>query len=784
MGFSAYSWGHPKEVRGLVSEVKLYLGRVRQLCRAAGAALNAADLHLLRLEGDPRDKESLHALRRMLRSVSIRSRALGLSDAHLFAGAREALVRKTFERQTPLSNPELDLLFDSVDVLKRYFQFVHDAATTGSALSPGQSLRALQRQVSAMGAPSRVAVSPDRNIAESTSCKRLGELLTEDGHATREQLNEALRIQRIPSAQWRIGDILNSESGVPRSQLERAAVIQGGEGNTRPLGEILIDLGTVESADVGRALAKQKTSQPPPLGEVLVRLGAVPAKTVAQTIRQQRAVCDLARYGLAWAPQRIEGDSKTAQGGLRYEKENGIYRDFVVRTEDHLDQAELLLLHLELDPEDAQALKALSGIFHAIERVARFLALEDIRSFCHEAGRLVDRVQEGSVQLDDALCDLLFDAVQLVRRHGVYVEAALVTEGALMQERGLPQCIQCIRHAAEGRRVGISVKRLRPCAVGKRLGEILLESGVATQAQLDRALSAQAQSRDRLRLGDVLVEEAYLNWPQLRAALDAQQREPALGRLGDILVAWGIMSRAEVEAARDRQEAPPHRPKLGELLVRAGAVSAKTVARALRRQRAALAQAGAAAVFATTILAPSAQSVTAYALEDPEEQAATAAPLAEVSTDTKRDALSEAIRALFGADSTTTAWDPERRNEAWETSRAVPSNGLSSYAGDGPSLENLFGHGLETPAEAVETDSNEDPGRRVGEQTASQHADLEAVQPPENEGTGISKREIRIVTNAFLGLQSPTFAGAAGLKELNSEDVLAVIQSALNASKS
>ena len=89
------------------------------------------------------------------------------------------------------------------------------------------------------------------------------------------------------------------------------------------------------------------------------------------------------------------------------------------------------------------------------------------------------------------------------------------------------------------------------------IGTVLLEIGMVTQRDLDRALEIQIRevcqavvSRPR-RVGELLVEQEAISEEQLQRALAIQSRRRHMG-LGDVLVEMGALSQENLEDAQSQ----------------------------------------------------------------------------------------------------------------------------------------------------------------------------------------------------------------------------------------
>ena len=466
--------------------------------------------------------------------------------------------------------------------------------------------------------------------------------------------------------------MLYEQVKVSHAQLDHALEIQKAEPSRGRIGEILVEMGAARPADIEAALESQDRPSAPRLGEVLVRSGRAPAKEVAHAIRRQGFLQDLVRYGLASVAARFAPSlgrkEEPAKGGERVlEGDAEAYREFLLRAEECLVSAEAALLRLESDADDARAVEQACRVFHALARISGYLGLDDIRRLAYAAEGLVQEARGGAMVMSGPVLDVAFDAVEALRRHTGHVAEALASGAPLAREEHLPEYVACIKAVTAGGTAGLSLSTITPQASERKLGDILVESGLVSQEAIDAALQAQGIEPERLKLGDILISQAKVSRSQLDEALRAQEADPSLGKLGDVLVQWGVLEPSDIEEALARQR-HPERPRLGELLVRSGAASAKTIAHALRSQQAGLARgATAATIVATTVMVPAMQASAETPLS-----AAGGSALVYVDTqpdaglDTDMDGLTDDVEAALGTDPEEADTDGDGMPDGWE----------------------------------------------------------------------------------------------------------------------
>jgi hypothetical protein len=112
---------------------------------------------------------------------------------------------------------------------------------------------------------------------------RLGELLIEDKLITRDQLDEALRVQGTVRAYLPLGQILLMQGVLTRAQLTTS--LKRHRKRAR-LGELLISAGHITPTQLETALARQQQKRRP-LGATLISLGYVTEQTMREALCAQ-----------------------------------------------------------------------------------------------------------------------------------------------------------------------------------------------------------------------------------------------------------------------------------------------------------------------------------------------------------------------------------------------------------------------------------------------------------------------------------------------------------------
>ena len=204
-----------------------------------------------------------------------------------------------------------------------------------------------------------------------------------------------------------------------------------------------------------------------------------------------------------------------------------------------MDAADLHLLTLETDPGNQDAINAVFRAFHTIKGVSGFLALNEVQSLSHEAENLLDRSRKGELDLVGRAIDVTFDAVDMLKQLIDNVGVALGSGEPMALVPGMSTLILQIKSVAMGLApVQQTPEELPPASPGKRLGEILVDVGAATEDAVQEAMLRQRMPAPPRKVGEILVEEGKVSPAVLGEVLRVQAEEPGLVVLASFSSRW------------------------------------------------------------------------------------------------------------------------------------------------------------------------------------------------------------------------------------------------------
>jgi hypothetical protein len=133
--------------------------------------------------------------------------------------------------------------------------------------------------------------------------------------------------------------------------------------------------------------------------------------------------------------------------------------------------------------------------------------------------------------------------------------------------------------ALNGDAIAIRNGAARRHVVVLRLGDLLVSEGLATHAEVQKALRVQSQSATYMPLGHILVAQKVITRSQLLSVLDRHRRR---SKLGELLIKSQAITAGQLETALAEQRR--WKQTLGEVVVRLKVVTEEQIRRALCQQ--------------------------------------------------------------------------------------------------------------------------------------------------------------------------------------------------------
>jgi two-component system chemotaxis sensor kinase CheA len=298
----------------------------------------------------------------------------------------------------------------------------------------------------------------------------------------------------------------------------------------------------------------------------------------------------------------IEGQNINAENdnlAIDIKEDSEIFLEFLSESHDHLEEAESNILTIEEDTHDLEPINAIFRSIHSIKGSAGFLGLIDMQKLSHELETLLDRARKGEITITQEIIDICLDSIDVL---GKLRENLAIKVGKVLGKvadsnsphKEQPINIQPIIDkilsvlnketrqkdiVKEQHETDISsdestqahtsqTGKLEQKSEEHYIGKILVDDGVITQEQLDKAL----KNKNR-KIGEIFVDEGLTTTDKVEEAVKEQKL------LGEILIEKGEITESQLEEALEEQNR-----KVGEVLVRDGATTSTKIDSALQQQ--------------------------------------------------------------------------------------------------------------------------------------------------------------------------------------------------------
>ncbi len=172
--------------------------------------LSTIEISLIDLEQDPSDVETINAIFRPFHTIKGVSSFLNLESINKLAHSAENLLDHARNRAIQIDADIIDIVLESVDMLKNMIQNVQRALESGSAIDDNINTVDLTQRIEALN-----------TRASNTEEKPLGEILMESGSVSPEDIEASLERQK-EEPEKKIGEIL-----VEQRKIDSKTVISG-----------------------------------------------------------------------------------------------------------------------------------------------------------------------------------------------------------------------------------------------------------------------------------------------------------------------------------------------------------------------------------------------------------------------------------------------------------------------------------------------------------------------------------------------------------------------------
>jgi two-component system chemotaxis sensor kinase CheA len=273
-----------------------------------------------------------------------------------------------------------------------------------------------------------------------------------------------------------------------------------------------------------------------------------------------------------------------------------ILADYVVESLDHLASAETILVALESQPDDTEAINTVFRSFHTIKGTSGFLGLDRTQRLAHLGENLLSRARNGEIQVTGGYADLALEACDMLKIMVEEIRFA-VPGGPLETPDDLIDLLTRLtdpeahgygpdgisKSASSASALEAKAPDAEEPEPPRNMGEILLDRGIVTPEGVARALEDQ-RAGDPRHVGEILVEKEAVSPQAIVQALDTQAKVGArkasdatirvsTGRLDSLINMVGELVIAQSMIAQDPDAATHANPRLAKKVAHGGKIT-------------------------------------------------------------------------------------------------------------------------------------------------------------------------------------------------------------------
>lgn len=245
----------------------------------------------------------------------------------------------------------------------------------------------------------------------------------------------------------------------------------------------------------------------------------------------------------------------------------GIVKEFLVESNDHLDDVESRILQLEENPENIDMINSIFRPIHSMKGSAGFLGLKDIGKVSHELETLLDEARKAKIKITLEIIEILYEGVDILKKLREAIAKQVDNKNTpleVIDYHPLLSKISIILGHSQNPVQQTDTQGNSPKE--KYLGEILLEKGDISKDQLETALQEQEQEQGK-RLGEILVEKGITTTEKITNALkvqsimgkpssetvkvDTQKLDNLVNLVGELVIANALIRRSAAAISGD-----------------------------------------------------------------------------------------------------------------------------------------------------------------------------------------------------------------------------------------
>lgn len=185
-----------------------------------------------------------------------------------------------------------------------------------------------------------------------------------------------------------------------------------------------------------------------------------------------------------------------------------LLNEYIMESLDHIDASEGAMLDIETEPDNLEAINTIFRAFHTIKGTSGFLGLPHIQEMAHLAETLLSSARDGELKLTGGYADLILESCDVLKSLVKVLDGAAPGSTVQMSQEYKPM-LRKLKNPHETAALAPEVPRV---------GDILVAEGKVTRGTIEDV----ADRSDGKRIGEVLVESGQVKVKDVAQALRTQ----------------------------------------------------------------------------------------------------------------------------------------------------------------------------------------------------------------------------------------------------------------------
>lgn len=194
---------------------------------------------------------------------------------------------------------------------------------------------------------------------------------------------------------------------------------------------------------------------------------------------------------------------------------NSYMEDFLGEILEILDDIELELVNLEMDPGNKESLNTIYCSFHTIRGLSGLLNDSTSTKIAIATEELLEAVRKYSPVISKTIINLILDSISLIKK--LNNDPKIIEDSKFFGEVG-----RHLRNLAINKD-DILLEVRRPMVRESRIGEILVQEGALAQSEVEDVLKKQTSINNKMKFGEIVLREKKVDASDIIKAIRMQK---------------------------------------------------------------------------------------------------------------------------------------------------------------------------------------------------------------------------------------------------------------------